>query len=333
MKQILVTGGCGYIGSHTVCSLIENNMKPIILDNNVNSYKWIVDNIKNYYGEDCCVFLSGSCNEIFNINYYIDGIIHFAAHKSVGESSKRGLDYYVNNIGSLFSILQFIEKYRVSNFIFSSSCTVYGEAGGIVDESKNVDSGSSVYGQTKIMCERIISDFYNQNKDLNCVMLRYFNPIGANIKIPIGECARKTPESLMSRLLNYVSNKDNFMLHGDDYNTFDGSAVRDYVDVNDLSNCHVGVLKRYMLDSGVFKIYNVGTGNGISVKQLIGSLEKVIGKKIEYKVGPRRCGDVESVFADTTKVKNELDISCETTLEKSLSDAWIWQQYLNKKGY
>jgi len=279
MKQILVTGGCGYIGSHTTCSLIENNIKPIVLDNNINSYEWIIDNIKEFYTKDSCIFIKNNCEYIKNINYYVDGIIHFAAYKSVGESSRRGLDYYINNIGSLLNILQFIDKYRIQNFIFSSSCTVYGDVGGVVDENKTIVDGSSVYGQTKIICEKIITDFYNQNKDLNCVILRYFNPIGANIKIPIGEYCKKTPESLMSRLLNYVSGRDDFVLHGDDYNTIDGSAIRDYVDINDLSYAHVYCLKKYMNSGGVFKIYNVGTGKGISVKQLISTLEKVIEKK------------------------------------------------------
>jgi UDP-glucose 4-epimerase len=333
MKQILVTGGCGYIGSHTVCSLIENSIKPIILDNNVNSYEWIIDNIKEFYNKDSCIFVKNNCEYIKNINYYIHGIIHFAAHKSVGESSKKALEYYHNNICSLLNILEFIDKYRVQNFIFSSSCTVYGDVGGVVNENNAIVDGSSVYGQTKIMCEKIINDFYHQNKDLNCVILRYFNPIGANIKIPIGEYCKKTPENLMSRLLNYISNKCDFVLHGDDYNTMDGSAIRDYVDVNDLSNAHVYCLKKYMNSGGVFKTFNVGSGKGISVKELIACLEKVIGKKIKYKVGQRRCGDIESIFADTSKIKNELDISCDTSLEKSLTDAWIWQQYLNKKGY
>ena len=334
MNKVLVTGGCGYIGSHTVCSLITNNIYPIILDNNINSYNWIVDNIQNYYGEDSCKFFCGSTSIINDLNIYVDGIIHFAAHKSVGESVKDPLEYYNNNIRSLLDILSYINKYRIRNFIFSSSCTVYGDVQSCpIDENYPVTKGLNPYGQTKIICEKIITDFYSANKDLNCVMLRYFNPVGANILVPIGEKPKKTPESLVSRLLNYASNKDSFVVHGNDYNTFDGSPVRDYVDVNDLSLCHTECFKKMRDCGGLFKIYNVGSGGGTTVLELIRTFEKVSGLKLQINVGPRRYGDAEEVYADVSKIKNEMNISCDTPLETSLTNCWIWQQYLNKKGY
>ena len=333
VKKIIVTGGCGYIGSHTSCSLINNNMLPIIVDNNDNSYPWIIDNIKNRYYNYTTKFYPVGCNEIESVKEIdrIDGIIHFAALKSVGESVKNPMLYYQNNIGSLLNILEIIEKYRIQNFVFSSSCTVYGDAKPPVNEDAPIQDAFCPYGETKIMGEKIIRSFYNKNKDLNCTILRYFNPIGASEKVQIGENAKRTPENLLSRLMRYVSGKDSFVIHGTDYNTKDGSAIRDYLNVNDLGDCHVECLKNMMQKKGVFDVYNVGTGKGVSVFEIVDTFKEVTGLKFDVKVGERRVGDIESIYADASKIKRELDFSCDTPLEVSLKQAWKWQQYLNSR--
>lgn len=337
MKKIIVTGGAGYIGSHVVYDSLCKDYGVIVLDNLSNSNGLNLDNIGSYkfWGTKLYAYY-GDCVDIERFDpKNIDGIIHFAAYKSVGESVKHPLKYYSNNINSLLNVLNYVKRYNIPNLIFSSSCTVYGEPEKIpVNEDETIKESASPYGQTKIMCERILKDFYAENRWVNILSLRYFNPIGGYSNIPIGENPTDGYESLMSRLNRWIFGLDSFKIYGDNYDTMDGSAIRDYLDVGDLSRCHIECLENIMQKGGSYSVYNVGTGHGTSVKSLVNKYLEVNGIKNKIvEVGERRGGDIDAIYADASKIANEIGFKCRVDLEDSLRASYEWHKYLVSKGY
>jgi UDP-glucose 4-epimerase len=330
MSKIIVTGGAGYIGSHVTYDLLNKNYNVIVLDNLSNSSTLNLDNISRKFMQKMFVYYGG-CENIERFEPRdVSGIIHFAAFKNVGESVRDPLKYYNNNINSLLRVLEYVERYKIPNLIFSSSCTVYGWPDSVpVGENESIKNSSSPYGQSKIICERILEDFYARNGWVNIVSLRYFNPIGGYDSIPIGENPTGGYESLMSRLNRWVFGLDNFKIYGDDYDTEDGSAIRDYLDVGDLSRCHVKCLEFVMQKGGFYNQYNVGTGGGISVKQLVNKYLEVnsIRNKV-VEIAPRRMGDIDKIYASGSKIKRDMDFECIIPLEHSLESSYRWHKYL-----
>ena len=326
MSKIIVTGGAGYIGSHVVYDLLCRGYEVIVIDNLSNSSGLNIDNImRNKYWGPLLYTYYGDCEEIERFDpRNVDGIIHFAAYKNVGESVKQPLKYYSNNINSLLKVLEYVGRYRIPNLIFSSSCTVYGEPDNVpVNEDESIKSSPSPYGQSKIICERILEDFYARNEWANILSLRYFNPIGGYSDIPIGENPTGGYESLMSRLNRWVFGLDDFKIYGDNYATEDGTAIRDYLDVGDLSRCHVECLQYIMQRFGFYNFYNVGTGSGTSVKQLVDTYLKV--NNIENKIitfGPKREGDIDKIFADPSKIEKEIGYRWGVPLGESLNSCF-----------
>lgn len=336
MKNILVTGGLGFIGSHTCVELINNGYHPIILDNLNNSEIWIKERIEKITGNSV-TFYQGDCrdksllDEIFQ-NNELSGIIHFAAHKAVGESVNQPLKYYENNIGSLTAILEASQKHHCTNLVFSSSCTVYGTPDLLpVDESAPIKTAESPYGTTKIICEKIIQDLSKSAPSYKSVLLRYFNPIGAHESSLIGELPLGIPSNLVPFVTQTAAGlRESLTVFGDDYNTKDGSCIRDYIHVTDLAKAHIKALEFLMTSrKGTCEAVNIGTGNGISVLELIASFEKASSQKLKFTIGPKRDGDVEAVFADSKKSKTLLGWEAEIGLEQSLLDAWNWQKTLS----
>lgn len=334
MKKVIITGGAGYIGSHTVVSLYRNGFLPVIVDNFSNSHKIIIHNLSKYLNFSY-QFVNLDCSNIFSVDpTEVCGIIHFAACKSVGESVSRPLWYYKNNLESLLWVLNYIQTNKINNFVFSSSCTVYGRPEYVpVDEGHKITSSPSPYGQTKVICERIIDDWKKNFEDVNVCNLRYFNPIGAMPQVPIGEYPKQEPENLVSRLMNYASGKGMFCIHGNDYDTHDGSAVRDYLDVGDLANSHVEVLKYMEGKKGIYKKYNVGTGKGTSVFELVNAFKKISGlNDLQISVGPKREGDIDRIYGDASLLHEDIGYKCFTSMETSLENAWKWQKYINENN-
>ncbi|MDW3209030.1 MAG: UDP-glucose 4-epimerase GalE [Reichenbachiella sp.] len=335
MKNILVTGGLGFIGSHTCVELINSGFTPIILDNLSNSEPWIKDRIEKIVNQSV-VFYEGDCrdkellNQIFT-EQKINGIIHFAAYKAVGESVNEPLKYYENNIGGLTAILEVSQKQNCSNLVFSSSCTVYGTPDRLpVDESAQIKSAESPYGTTKIICEKIIQDLSKADKNYKSILLRYFNPIGAHETSLIGELPLGVPSNLVPFITQTAAGiRESLTVFGNDYNTKDGSCVRDFIHVTDLAKAHIKALEFLInKNEGTCEAVNIGTGNGNTVLELINSFEKSTGQKLNYTLGDRRGGDVEAVYADAKKSKELLGWEAEISLEQSLLDAWNWQKTL-----
>jgi len=335
MKNILVTGGLGFIGSHTCVELINSGFTPIILDNLSNSEPWIKDRIEKIVNQSV-VFYKGDCrdkellNQIFT-EQKINGIIHFAAYKAVGESVNEPLKYYENNIGGLTAILEVSQKQNCSNLVFSSSCTVYGTPDRLpVDESAQIKSAESPYGTTKIICEKIIQDLSKADKNYKSILLRYFNPIGAHETSLIGELPLGIPSNLVPFITQTAAGiRESLTVFGNDYNTKDGSCVRDFIHVTDLAKAHIKALEFLIhKNEGTCEAVNIGTGNGNTVLELINSFEKSTGQKLNYTLGNRRGGDVEAVYADAKKSKELLGWEAEISLEQSLLDAWNWQKTL-----
>ena len=330
--KIIITGASGYIGSHVVYNLLCREYGVIAIDNLSNSSGLNLDNIvkiRPSFGQLNIYY--GDCEHIENFDPKdVVGIIHFAAYKNVGESVRQPLKYYSNNINGLLNVLGYVNRYKIPNLIFSSSCTVYGEPYSVpVTEAEPIKSSPSPYGQSKIMCERILEDFYAENRWANILSLRYFNPIGGYSRIPIGENPTGGYESLMSRLNRWVFGLDTFKIYGDDYDTEDGSAIRDYLDVGDLSRCHIECLESIMQKGGSYQAYNVGTGYGTSVKKLIDTyllVNNIKDKKVD--VGPRRKGDIDLIYADSSKIATERGFRCQVPLEDSLRASYEWHKYL-----
>ena len=337
MRNILVTGGLGFIGSHTCVELINAGFIPVVIDNLSNSEPWIKERIEKIVGQSI-VFYEGDCrnkellNEIFT-QQNINGVIHFAASKAVGESVNEPLKYYENNLGGLTAILEASQRHNCSNLVFSSSCTVYGTPDKLpVDESAEIKTAESPYGTTKIVCENIIQDLSKADSSYKSILLRYFNPIGAHTSSLIGELPLGIPSNLVPFITQTAAGiRESLTVFGNDYNTKDGSCVRDFVHVTDLAKAHIKALE-FLIDKkeGTCEAVNIGTGKGNTVLELIHAFEKSTGQKLNYTIGPRRSGDVEAVFADSKKSKRLLGWEAEISLEQSLLDAWNWQKTLSK---
>ena len=327
-KDILVTGGAGYIGSHTVVELYNSGYRPIIVDdlsntslNNISGIEKIIGDKISFYKIDCTN--EEKMNELFKKEINIEGVIHFAAFKSVEESVREPKKYFDNNIGSLEVLLKIMKKYTVSNIIFSSSCTVYGSPDILpVSELAAFKKAESPYGETKQLCEKLIDKV-----DLNSISLRYFNPVGSHETCLIGDCSADKPNNLVPIICEVASGKRNAMqIYGNDYNTIDGTCVRDYIHVVDLARAHVSALD-YILKSKTIKTaYNIGVGKGVSVQEVVDSFEQINDIKISYKIGPRRAGDVEEIFSDNTKINKELKWFPLMSFQSALKTAWIWEK-------
>jgi len=336
-KKILVTGGAGYIGSHTVVSLLEAGFEPIIVDNYCNSQPWIINQLEELTGSsiksyevDCTDKIA--LEEVFS-KEDIHGVIHFAALKAVGESVAKPLKYYQNNISSLVCIIELMSKYKVKNLVFSSSCTVYGESNFLpVTEDHPIKKAESPYGYTKQVCEQMISDTLFSKKLNRAATLRYFNPIGAHHTGLIGELPLDTPNNLVPFITQTaVGLRDCLTVFGNDYDTVDGTCVRDYIHVMDLAEAHVRSLQTMELNDKSYTL-NIGTGKGSSVLEAIQAFEKVNDIKLNYKIGAKREGDIEQIYAETTLSETTLGWKTKRTIEDAMRDAWKWQLYIQDKS-
>lgn len=337
--QILVTGGTGYIGSHTVVELQNSGFEVVVIDNLSNSRIEVLDGIEKITGIRPIFKEFDICDKIKLKNFFvkyprISSVIHFAAYKAVGESVENPLKYYDNNIGSLVNILSEMKENEIYNLVFSSSCTVYGQPDKLpVDENAPLKKANSPYGNTKQICENIIQDTIISANELNCISLRYFNPIGAHESALIGELPLGVPDNLIPFVTQTaIGIREQLKVFGDDYNTADGSCIRDYINVVDLAKAHVVAIKR-LIDKNnkkKFEIFNLGTGKGNSVLEVILAFEKATGQKLNYKIVGRREGDIEQVWADTNFANSELGWRAERSLEETLLSAWKWEQYLDK---
>lgn len=339
--KILVTGGLGFIGSHTVVELQNEGFEVVVIDDCSNSSEQVLDGITAITGkapifEKIDLKEKHDVADFFMRHHDIQGVIHFAASKAVGESVEKPLLYYENNIGTLVYILQELSKNDRSNFIFSSSCTVYGQADEMpITESAPVKAAESPYGNTKQMGEEIIADTCKVTKGLNAIALRYFNPMGAHPSVEIGELPTGVPQNLVPFITQTgVGLRDELSVYGDDYPTEDGTAVRDYIYVVDLAKAHVIALKRLIENKNKenYEVFNLGTGTGSSVLEVIHSFERVSGKKLNYKIVDRRAGDIVSAYADTTKANEELGWKSEYTLDQAMKSAWDWEQKARNKS-
>ena len=333
MAKILVTGGCGYIGSHTLVDLIENGYEVISVDNNSRSNSVILIGVEQITGKKVKNYKVDLCNfddtfAIFQENTDISGIIHFAAYKAVGESVENPLLYYENNLVSLVNLLKCVQEFGIPHFVFSSSCTVYGNPDEVpVTEKTPLKPAESPYGATKQMGEQIVKDFA-QSTAVNSVLLRYFNPAGAHPTAAIGEMPLGKPQNLVPAITQTaIGRLDKMFVHGNDYPTRDGSCIRDYIHICDLAHAHtlaLQYLEKNSSRSGC-EVYNLGTGNGISVLEAIQAFEKVSGVKLNYQIGPRRPGDVVAVYANNDLAKNVLGWNPSYSLEDMMLSAWKWE--------
>ena len=335
---ILVTGGAGYIGSHTVVELLAGGYDVIIADNFYNSSPKVLDRLKTITGVDvpfveCDVCDKVQVEELFASHPEIDAVIHFAAYKAVGESVEKPLDYYENNIGGAMTILQAMKRHNVKNFVFSSSATVYGDPETVpCTEESPANGATNPYGWTKVMQEQILRDLCHSDKDMNVAILRYFNPIGAHPSGLIGEDPNGIPNNLLPYIAQAAIGKyPSVRVFGTDYPTPDGTGVRDYIHVVDLAKGHVAAVKKLFTKSGLVT-YNLGTGNGYSDLQVIKAYEKAIGRELEKNYLPRRAGDIAENYADPRKAKEELGWEAEYTIDDMCAHSWNWQSN-NPNGY
>jgi UDP-glucose 4-epimerase len=332
--KVLVTGGAGFIGSHTVVDLIENGITPIIVDDFRNSEKFVLKQLEKLcttkivsYNIDCCNY--EQMEAIFS-SEKPDGVIHFAADKSVNESVENPLKYYQNNIGSLVTLLRLIEKHPVKSFVFSSSCTVYGNPDNVpVTELSPIKKAFSPYGFSKQVCEQCLVDFHNSNPKNSIILLRYFNPIGAHPSSLIGELPIGVPNNLIPFITQTAAGvREKVVVFGASYNTNDGTCVRDYIHVCDLAKSHVLALNYALKNPNNIDTFNVGTGKGDSVLEVIKSFEKTNSLTLNYEIGPKRAGDAPVVYADNSYIKKKLNWSPKYSLEDALLHSWNWQQTL-----
>ncbi|MBR1837959.1 MAG: UDP-glucose 4-epimerase GalE [Bacteroidaceae bacterium] len=342
-KKILVTGGTGFIGSHTTVELQAAGYEVVIIDNLSNSNADVVDGIEKISGVrpafekvDCCDL--PALEAVFEKYPGIEGIIHFAASKAVGESVEKPLKYYENNIVSLINLLKLMPKYSVKGIIFSSSCTVYGQPDPEnlpVTEEAPIKTAESPYGNTKQINEEIVQDYVKSGAPISAILLRYFNPIGSHPSAIIGELPNGVPANLIPYLTQTaIGIREQLSVFGDDYDTPDGSCIRDFIYVVDLAKAHVCAMERIVNGQNTepVEIYNVGTGNGVSVFELINTFEKCTGVKLNYKVAPRRAGDIEKVWGNVDKANKVLGWKAVHSLEDALTSAWKWQQELRARG-
>ncbi len=336
-KKILVTGGTGYIGSHTVVELQQNGYEVVIIDNLSNSSAEVIDNIEKITGrkpgfEQFDLVDFQKTDDFFSRNSDIEAIIHFAASKAVGESVEKPLHYYRNNLVSLLNILDCQIKFNVANIVFSSSCTVYGQPDLLpVTEKTPRKDAESPYGNTKRISEDILKDTIQANPVLKAIALRYFNPVGAHSSALIGELPLGVPQNLVPFITQTAAGlRSELKVFGDDYNTPDGSAVRDYINVVDLAKAHVIAIERLLLakNKSNYEVFNLGTGTGLSVLEIVKGFERATGVKLNYKIVGRRSGDVEKIWADTSFANDELGWKTEKGLDETLLSAWNWEKYV-----
>lgn len=337
---ILVTGGTGYIGSHTTVELIQSGYNIIIADNLSNSDISVLNGIEKITGVRPAfenVDLSDSCKtaEFFDKYPEVNAIIHFAASKAVGESTRDPLKYYQNNLDSLINLLRNMIRKDIRNIVFSSSCTVYGEPDSLpVTEDAPIKTANSPYGNTKQICEEILRDTNHATPIIKVISLRYFNPIGAHPSALIGELPLGVPDNLVPFITQTVMGlHKELKVYGNNYNTPDGSAIRDYINVVDLSRAHIIALERLLAGKNKksFEIFNLGTGKGLSVFEVIKAFEEATGEKVKYRITGRREGDIEKVYADTSLANRELGWKAETSIQKTLLSAWKWEKYIRSK--
>jgi UDP-glucose 4-epimerase len=334
--KILVTGGLGYIGSHTVVALLRANYEPIIVDNLDNSRLGILDQIEKITGTRPAFHNIDLCDEVktaalIDSEKDLEGVIHFAAHKAVGESVTEPLKYYRNNFNSLISILKAFEG-RKLNLVFSSSCTVYGQPDVLpVSEAAPVKTAESPYGNTKQIAEEILQDIAKADKTKQIISLRYFNPVGAHETALIGELPAGVPQNLVPFVTqSAIGERGPITVFGADYDTPDGSCIRDYIHVVDLADAHIAALKLQESGklTGNYDVFNIGTGKGYTVLELINAFEQTTGVKLDYKIGERRAGDIIKVWGDVTKSREQLGWEAKFGIEEMMRSAWAWEQYL-----
>ena len=338
MKQILVTGGAGYIGSHTVVELIEAGYQPIIVDNFSNSKPSVIARLEQITKQPITLEQVDLCDKsslrhIFT-KYDFSTIIHFAGFKAVGESVTKPLKYYQNNLISTLNLCELMTEHGINQFIFSSSATVYGDPAKVPITEDMPLRATNPYGRTKLMIEEILNDLSSATPGLSISMLRYFNPIGAHSSGLIGEDPNDIPNNLLPYVAQVAVGKlEKLRVFGDDYDTLDGTGVRDYIHVVDLAKGHVAAL-RHMPEPGACEAYNLGTGKGYSVIEVIEAFTKASGQKIEYEIVARRPGDIATCYANPTKAKDELDWQTSLSLDQACADAWRWQQFVStQKGH
>ena len=338
--KILVTGGTGYIGSHTVVELQNAGYEVVIIDNLSNSDKNVLDGIERITGIRPA-FVEADCTDmkalrnLFETHKGINGIINFAASKAVGESVQKPLLYYRNNLNTLTNLLELMPEFGVKGFVFSSSCTVYGEPDvNPVTEESPIKKATSPYGNTKQISEEIIEDYIHSGAPIKSIILRYFNPVGAHPSAEIGELPNGVPQNLIPYLTQTAMGiRKELSVFGNDYNTPDGYCIRDFINVVDLAKAHVCAVDRMLEKDGEnLEIYNLGTGRGLSVMELITAFEKATGVKVPYKVVERRAGDIEKVWGDPSRANKVLGWKACTTIEDTMRSAWNWQVKLRERG-
>lgn len=337
--SILVTGGAGYIGSHTVLTLLEKGYEVVVFDNLSNSCEEAIKRVEKLAGKSVKFYeadMLNRCamNKIFDENPNITAVIHFAGLKAVGESVAKPIEYYNNNIGGTLSLLEAMRAHNVKNIIFSSSATVYGTPDELpITEKSPKGQCTNPYGWTKSMIEQILTDVHTSDNEWNVVLLRYFNPIGAHASGLIGEDPQGIPNNLVPYIAQVaVGRREHLNVYGDDYDTHDGTGVRDYIHVVDLAMGHVKALEKVDKMQGGVKIYNLGTGKGYSVLDVLHAYEKACGKTLPYVVGPRRPGDIDASYSDPSLAREELGWSAEFDIEEMCRDSWNWQSN-NPNGY
>lgn len=337
-NKVLVTGGCGYIGSHTIVDLIDNGFEVISIDNNSRSTTQLLEGVKKITGKSVKNYKVNLCNyedtyAVFSENRDMVGVIHFAAYKTVPESVAKPLLYFHNNLESLLNILQCVSEFEIPNFVFSSSCSVYGNAKDLpVVESTPLGEAQSPYARTKQMGEQIIEDFAKAHPTNN-VLLRYFNPVGAHTSVEIGELPLGKPDNLVPVITQTAIGKiPKMIVYGHDYPTRDGSCIRDYIHVMDIANAHTKALQ-YLLagkNSSNLEIFNLGTGNGVTVLEAINAFEKVSEVKLNYELGPHRPGDVIAIYANNSYAKEKLNWNTKYDIDDMMRTAWKWELKLKE---
>ncbi|MCE2957618.1 MAG: UDP-glucose 4-epimerase GalE [Bacteroidota bacterium] len=331
-KKVLLTGGAGYIGAHTAVELIERGFDIVLLDDFSRSEQRMVDGIKQITGKAVSVYKGNCADRTFLLKLFdkekFSSVIHFAAYKSVNESVAEPILYYHNNIASMVELLKVMAEFGVNELIFSSSCTVYGQPDHIpVDETAPFKRAESPYGATKQMCERILEDCIASNNLLNAISLRYFNPVGAHPSALIGELPIGVPNNLVPYITQTAAGvRQKLIVFGNDYNTPDGSCLRDFIHVVDLAKAHAAALEKIESLDHRFEAFNLGTGKGVSVLEVVDCFQTATGVKLKYEVGPRRAGDVEKIFADPAKAEKLLGWTTELSLTDSMSHAWQWEK-------